>query len=86
MPRYRRRGSRWLNLPRGAHRRLDRLERFLVRILRRVSQDGANLIFHRAAVPRRAQPQQPLEPVIKLPDGETRHHGSSRYFRTLAGK
>src|ERR1700678_1707748 len=77
---------RWLNLPRGARRRLKRLERVPARILRRLRQDGANLIFHGAAVARRAQPQQPLEPVIKLPDGEARHPGSSRSFRILAGK
>jgi len=42
-------------------------------LLRRLAQDDADLVLHRAAVLSRAQPQQPLELVVELPDGKTCH-------------
>ena len=42
-------------------------------LLGRLAQDDANLVFHGAALPRRAETQQALELVVELPDGETSH-------------
>jgi hypothetical protein len=42
-------------------------------MLRRFAQDDADLILHRAAVARRAQPQQLLQPVIELADSQAGH-------------
>ena len=46
-------------------------ERFPVR--RRAAQDGADLVLHRTAVPRRAQAQPLLERFVELPDGQAGH-------------
>ena len=40
---------------------------------RGVAQNGARLVFHRAAVARRAQPQAPLQVVVELADGDAGH-------------
>ena len=53
--------------------RIDEVQGFAAGFLGRLPQDDANLILHRAAVPNRAQPQQPLELVVELPNGETSH-------------
>ena len=39
----------------------------------RLAQDDAHLVFHGTALPRGAEPQQALELVVELPDGETGH-------------
>ena len=46
-------------------------ERICVRC--RAAQDGADLILHRAAVSRRAQPQPLLQRFVELPDGQAGH-------------
>ena len=40
---------------------------------RRAAQDGADLVLHRAAVPRRAQPQPLLQRLVELPDRQAGH-------------
>ena len=40
---------------------------------RRAAQDGADLVLHRAAVLRRAQPQLLLQLLVELADGEAGH-------------
>jgi len=39
----------------------------------RVAQDDARLLLHRAAIPRRPQPQAVLQVIVELPDGNAGH-------------
>ena len=45
----------------------------------RLAQDDANLVFHGAALPRGAEPQQALELIVELPDGETSHFSDAKH-------
>ena len=53
--------------------RLEMFQHLVAGFFRRLAQDDANFVFHRAALPRSAQAQQPLELIVELPDGETGH-------------
>ena len=70
-PRIRRDSGRLLT--RALQRRLEMLKYLVTGLFGRLAQDDANLVFHRAALPRGAEPQQVLELVVELPDGETGH-------------
>ena len=54
-------------------RRLEAVETSLPVSSAACAQDDADLVLHRAAVARRAQPQQLLQLVVELPDGEAGH-------------
>ena len=47
-------------LPPASRRRLETLKHLVAGLLRRLAQDDADFVFHRAALPRRTQPQEPL--------------------------
>jgi hypothetical protein len=49
------------------------LEDVVAGLFRRLTQDDADLVLHRSAVPCRAQAKELLELVVELPDGETGH-------------
>ena len=75
--------------PRQASALVRRLAGPAARIVRATSrpassaacrEDDAHLVFHRAAVARGAQPQQLLQPLVELADGEAGH----RAFRIVA--
>jgi len=68
--------SGWRLALRGPRRRLELFEDFVAGAFRRLPQDDADFVFHGAIVAGGAQPQQLLQPIVELPDGETRHGGS----------
>ena len=43
-------------------------------ILRRLAQDDPNLVLHRSARARGAEPQKLLEPLVELTNGKASHH------------
>ena len=63
-----RRSRGWLRI-----RRVDDVERRVAGFFRRRAQDGANLVFHRAAGAGRAQPQKLFKLVVELADGQRGH-------------
>ena len=60
----------------------EEIESFVAGLFRRLAQDDADLVLHRPAVARGAQPQQLLQLVVELPDGEAGH---GRYPRDYQG-
>ena len=63
----------WWPLLRRLRTGLETFEDIAAGVVGGCSQDGPHLVFHRAAVARRAQPQQCLQFVVELADGEAGH-------------
>ena len=57
--------------------RIDQIECFKPGFLCRLPQDDAHFVLHGTAMAGGAQPQQLLQLLIKLPDGQARHRRSS---------
>ena len=59
----------------------------LAGLFRGLAQNDPDLVLHRPAVARRAQPQQPFQLIVELADGEAGHgkrfsQAKHRYFST----
>ena len=72
---------RWL---RRRIRRIDQVERLAPGFLRRLPENDAHLVLHGAAMAGGAQPQQLLQLLIELPDGQARHRRSSGERQALS--